>query len=134
VREGHFWGGHSGECSYAARGRECRTDLGGVRGFPLHAAEGVVVDEVGAKAGEAFGVVELDADVVVDGEDDGVGGDEEVFGLGEGGVAPGGICEGGGVGEEAVVVGVLPAGAVVAAGCGEHFEEGVGVVVVADPA
>ena len=94
----------------------------------------MVVDEVGAETGEAVGVVELDADVVVDGKEDGVLGDEEVFGLGEGGVALGGIGEGGGVGEEAVVVGVFPAGAVVAGGAEEHFEEGVGVVVVADPA
>lgn len=111
---------------------DCVSKLRG--GVPLHAAEGVVVDEVGAEAGEAVGVVELDADVVVDGEDDGVGGDEEVLGLGEGGVALDGVGEGGGVIEVAVVFGIFPAGAVVAGGAEEHFEEGVGVVVVADPA
>jgi hypothetical protein len=49
--------------------------------FPLHAAEGVVVDEVGPDTSEAVGVVKLDADVVVNGQDDGVGGDEELLRL-----------------------------------------------------
>lgn len=102
--------------------------------LPFHAAERMVVDQIGAEAGEAVGMVELDADVVVDGEQDGVLSDEKVFGLVEGGVALSRICEGGGVGEEAVVVGVLPAGAVVAGGTEKHFEEGVGVVVITDPA
>ena len=55
--------------------------------FPPHAAEGMIVDHVGLHAGEAVGMEELDADVVVDGDDDGFVGDEEFFGLLEEGVA-----------------------------------------------
>ena len=93
----------------------------------------MVVDEVGLHASEAVGVVELHADVVINGQDDGVGADEQLLGLGEQGVAAGGIGLGAGGLQMGVVGGAFPAGAVVAAGADKHFQEGVGIVVIAHP-
>ena len=58
----------------------------------------MIVDHVGLHAGEAVGMVELDADVVVDRDDDRVVGHEEFFGLLEKRVALGqiGLTSGGG--------------------------------------
>lgn len=92
----------------------------------------MLVDEVWPHAGEAV-VVELDADVEVDGQNGGLIADEELLGLLEVGVALGGVAFAGGGGEEGVVGGIFPSAVIVAAAGVKHVEEGGGIIVVADP-
>ena len=91
------------------------------------------VEEIGIDAAEFGGIVELDADEVIEWADGGIFGDENVFGLAEDGVAFLEIDLFGGIGDEFVVEGVGPAGAIIATPGDEHIEEGIGVVIIADP-
>lgn len=91
------------------------------------------VEEIGIDAAEFGVIVELDPDEVIEWADGGIFGEDNLFGLAEDGVAFLEIDLFGGVGDEFVVEEVGPAGAIIAAPGDEHIEEGIGVVIIADP-
>ena len=91
----------------------------------------MLVLHVGVEAPQAR-VHQAAGDVVVDRED-GQLFEQDGLGLGEVGQARGLVGLGGGQGDQLVVAGVAPAGAVVLAAGHEHVEEGVRVRVVTDP-
>ena len=94
----------------------------------------MLVENVLPDAADLVRVKIIEARVEVERDDWGIVGDEDGFGLAENVGALLKISLEVCFFDECVVAGVLPAGAVVAAGAGEQVEEGIRIVVIADPA
>src|SRR5678815_1736820 len=103
------------------------------RRLPEHALDGVLVSQVCLDSAEPVGVVELDADVIVKRADRHVVDCEQFLGVEKNGEALFTIGLASSGGDQLIETRVAPTGAIIPVSRDKAAEEGVGVLVIANP-